>query len=95
MSDRRHNYSETVPKILLNPSPLLRTDQTGKQDKFAITSGSFVFFFFFKNDLRQHEMQIPSESFRLTYLTNFSDQSYAHSSTPQLVSLAASTHLAV
>lgn len=48
MSDRRHNYSETVPKILLNPSPLLRTDQTGKQDKFAITSGRHPFFFFFK-----------------------------------------------
>lgn len=48
MSDRRHNYSETVPKILLNPSPLLRTDQTGKQDKFAITSGRFFFFFFLK-----------------------------------------------
>lgn len=47
MSDRRHNYSETVPKILLNPSPLLRTDQTGKQDKFAITSGRYFLFFFF------------------------------------------------
>lgn len=57
MSDRRHNYSETVPKILLNPSPLLRTDQTGKQDKFAITSGRHPFFFFL-NDLLQHEMQV-------------------------------------
>lgn len=45
MSDRRHKYSETVPKILLNPSPMLRTDQTGKQDKLSIRSDRYLFFF--------------------------------------------------
>lgn len=64
MSDRRHKYSETVPKILL--ILLLhsgQTDQTCNQDKFSLRSGG-VSLTIFKCSSAALSANLLRESFR-------------------------------